>query len=275
MNLPIVHIFLATYNRAHLIGETLDTILAQTHTQWMCIIIDDNSTDETEDFVLANYVAKDSRFVFLKKDLNKYKKGLAATRNMSLDLAKEMGVKYIQFFDDDDIMHPQKMALQMAPFIENDALHMTLCKYRTFDENLYYDFDLARCEDYSTTIFSSNLFWDFYAGKINLNSLGPIWKMDFIGKCKFDERLKTGEERDFYLRLFFNEKVNYHPVDFILFWYRKHEITVTKTKTISTIESIQSLKILRQKTRKMIFMSNNVNLRKRIVAFWMYLKDIV
>jgi len=275
MNLPTVHIFLSTYNRADLIGETLDSISAQTYIQWKCVIIDDHSIDGTENVVLANYVAKDSRFIFFKKDLSKYKKGLAATRNMSLDLAKEMGVKYIQFFDDDDIMHPQKLALQMAPFLEDDSLNMTMCRYRTFDDKLAYNFDLVSCEDYSTNIFSSNLFWDFYAGKINLNSLGPIWKMDFISKYQFDERLRTGEEKDFYLRLFFNEKVKYYPVNLILFWYRKHEITVTKTKTISAIESIKSLKILKQKTRKMIFMSNNVNLRKRIVAFWMFINDIV
>ncbi|WP_456376370.1 glycosyltransferase family 2 protein [Lutibacter sp.] len=37
----LVSIIIPTYNRAHLIGETLDSILAQTYTKWECIVVDD------------------------------------------------------------------------------------------------------------------------------------------------------------------------------------------------------------------------------------------
>ncbi|WP_082703843.1 glycosyltransferase family 2 protein [Lutibacter profundi] len=38
MQTPLVSIIIPTYNRAHLIGETLDSILAQTYTNWECIV---------------------------------------------------------------------------------------------------------------------------------------------------------------------------------------------------------------------------------------------
>ena len=60
---PLVSIIILTYNRAHLIGETLDSVLAQTYTHWECIVVDDGSTDATDE-VLATYVEKDSRFQY-------------------------------------------------------------------------------------------------------------------------------------------------------------------------------------------------------------------
>lgn len=41
MNTPLVSIIIPTYNRAHLIGETLNSVLAQTYTNWECIVVDD------------------------------------------------------------------------------------------------------------------------------------------------------------------------------------------------------------------------------------------
>ncbi len=61
MNNPLVSIIIPTYNRAHLIHETLDSVLAQTYTNWECIVVDDGSSDNTEE-VLESYINKDFRF---------------------------------------------------------------------------------------------------------------------------------------------------------------------------------------------------------------------
>lgn len=51
MKEPLVSIIIPTFNRAHLIGETLDSIIAQTYTHWECIVVDDGSTDNTEEIM--------------------------------------------------------------------------------------------------------------------------------------------------------------------------------------------------------------------------------
>jgi len=273
LNPPLVSIFLASFNRAHLIGETLDSILNQTYTNWECYIIDDNSTDTTERFLHENYINKDTRFKFFKKDISKYIKGLADSRNMSLDIARDNNVEYLQFFDDDDIMHPQKFELQMKPFVEDPNLDMSVCMYRKFGEIETIDFDLDRCDDKSCNITSTHLFWDFYKNKINLNSLGPIWKMSSIKSFNFDKTLNIGEEKDFYLRVFLKKNIKYKPVNSILFWYRKHTISVTKGTTIDSFLASKSMLRSQQKIRLLIVFAPNIQFVKRLKTLFYYFRN--
>jgi len=64
--MPLVSVIMPTYNRAHLIAESLDCVLHQTYAQWECIIVDDGSTDNTDD-ILKSYLEKDKRFKYFKK----------------------------------------------------------------------------------------------------------------------------------------------------------------------------------------------------------------
>lgn len=127
---PKITILLATYNRAHLIEETLRSIQDQTYAHFECLITDDRSTDNTPETV-RTFCEDDKRFLYFKKPDN-YLQGLSATRNFGLDLAEKRQAMYIQFFDDDDIMHPQKLELQITPFFKDNTLDLTICQYRKF-----------------------------------------------------------------------------------------------------------------------------------------------
>ena len=48
---PFVTIIIPTYNRHQLIGETLDSIMAQTYGNWECIVVDDGSSDYTAELM--------------------------------------------------------------------------------------------------------------------------------------------------------------------------------------------------------------------------------
>ena len=97
----LVSIIIPTYNRAHLIGETLDSILAQTYTNWECIIIDDGSSDDTLE-VIDNYIKKDNRFQYYRRPVER-SKGPNVCRNFGYELSKG---EYINWFDSDDVMLP-------------------------------------------------------------------------------------------------------------------------------------------------------------------------
>jgi GalNAc5-diNAcBac-PP-undecaprenol beta-1,3-glucosyltransferase len=234
---PKVTIILATFNRAHFIIETLISIQNQTYQNWECIIVDDYSVDNTKE-VIGEFIKKDNRFSYYLK-IENYKKGLSGTRNQGLDIAASKNAEYIQLFDDDDIMHPQKLELQIEPMLNDESLGFTTCKYRHYYGDEILKFNL---KDEDCNIFSQNLFEDFYVGKMRINSLGPIWKANLILKYRFDEDLPYAEERDLYLKLFLLEKPKYKNIDFVLFYYRKHLHSNTSGRYNDNIMKIANYK---------------------------------
>ncbi len=222
---PKITILLATHNRSHLIGETLDSIRAQTYENWECIIVDDFSSDNTRD-IIEEYIKKDRRFLYFMK-IHKYNRGLSGTRNQGLDIAKERGANFIQFFDDDDIMHPRKLELKVKPFFDDQSLDLSICCYRKFHEKEAIEYDLEKADDKSCNVRTNNLLKSFFLNHINLNSPGPLWRAAVLKKYRFNEELFYAEEREYYLRIFLNEKLEYKAVDKILFWYRKHPNAIT------------------------------------------------
>lgn len=95
----MISIIIPTYNRAYIIGRTIDSILNQKYTSWECIIVDDYSSDSTESVILE-YQRKDDRIKFLR---NKRSKGAQGARNTGI-LAAEG--EWVVLFDSDNIMKP-------------------------------------------------------------------------------------------------------------------------------------------------------------------------
>ena len=106
MHNPLISIIIPTFNRAHYIQETLDSILNQTYINWECIIIDDGSEDNTQE-VLAKYLKKDVRFQFHIRPENR-PKGANSCRNYGFELSKG---DLIKWFDSDDIMLPNHIEI--------------------------------------------------------------------------------------------------------------------------------------------------------------------
>ena len=92
---PFFSIIIPVYNVAPYLRECLDSVLAQTFTDWECLCVDDGSADESGS-ILDEYAQRDSRFlVFPKKN-----GGVSAARNLALDNAKG---EWICFLDGDDV----------------------------------------------------------------------------------------------------------------------------------------------------------------------------
>ena len=62
--MPTITIIMATYNRAHFIVETLDSIRNQTFQDWECIIIDDGGTDNTKEVIRTYLENHHCRYAF-------------------------------------------------------------------------------------------------------------------------------------------------------------------------------------------------------------------
>lgn len=110
---PTVSIIIPTYNRAHLIERAIESVLHQTYQDFELIIIDDGSTDNTDD-IINKFQKKDDRIIYLKHDRNK---GGSAARNTGIKASRG---EYIAFLDSDDEWLPEKLEKQMDFFESNN-----------------------------------------------------------------------------------------------------------------------------------------------------------
>lgn len=123
---PLVSIIMPTYNCAEFIEESIISVIKQTYTNWELIIIDDCSTDNTEE-VVKKYCKRDSRIKYLKLDENS---GAAIARNKGIEQAQG---KYIAFLDSDDLWMEEKLEKQIS-FMEQNKYNFTCTNYIQIDE---------------------------------------------------------------------------------------------------------------------------------------------
>ncbi|MGY5847680.1 glycosyltransferase family 2 protein [Salegentibacter sp. HM20] len=210
-------ILLSTHNRAHLIEETLNSIVAQTYKNWECIIVDDYSSDNTKETV-ERYIHRDKRFSYHLK-ISDYKKGLSGTRNYGLDLARERGAEFIQFYDDDDIVHPQNLQLCIKEFKSNNYDFCRVGRV-TFTGNFTKDFQKINSYEINTLDFTN--LEDIIIGKIPFNSCQVMWKEKCFENNKFNEDLLYAEEWELYSRILANLRIKGVSIQKTLYFARKH-----------------------------------------------------
>ena len=121
----LVSIIMPSYNTAKFISETIDSVLTQTYTNWELIIVDDCSTDNTDEVVKS--FLSDDRIKYIKNEKNS---GAAFSRNRALCEAKG---KWIAFLDSDDLWLPEKLEKQIE-FMEKNDYHFSYTNYIEIDE---------------------------------------------------------------------------------------------------------------------------------------------
>jgi glycosyltransferase involved in cell wall biosynthesis len=105
---PVVSVIIPTFNRWPLVGEAVESVFAQSYSDFELIVVDDGSTDQTKK-ELAKFRSRLRLFV-------KAREGVAAARNFGVSQA--VG-HYVAFLDSDDLWRPKKLEVQTA-FMEKD-----------------------------------------------------------------------------------------------------------------------------------------------------------
>lgn len=96
---PAITLIIPVYNGERYLSELLDTVCAQTYSEWTCLCVNDGSTDDSER-IIRNYMSRDPRFQLITKENG----GTGSARNIGLSNVK---TPYIMFADQDDWLHPQ------------------------------------------------------------------------------------------------------------------------------------------------------------------------
>ncbi len=122
-----VSIITPVYNSGEYIYDTINSVLAQTYTNWEMIIVDDCSTDNTRQ-IAECFCKKDERIKLIKHTKNQ---GVATARNTALENASG---EYIAFLDGDDLWSEKKLEKQVA-FMEENGYVLTYTAYQKFSSD--------------------------------------------------------------------------------------------------------------------------------------------
>lgn len=179
---------MCTYNRAHFIRQAIDSVLSQTFQDWELIIMDDCSTDNTED-IISPYLA-DARIKFIKNETNL---GINKNRNKVLSLSTG---EYVAILDSDDY------------WINNDKLSL---QNEFLDHNKEYTLigsNIIIVDEYGQTIkkiiYPSNHFLIknlLLIKNLFCHSSVLYRKQDILNLGSYDESLPIWEDYDLWLKI--------------------------------------------------------------------------
>ena len=120
---PYVDVIIPNYNKSEFIEEAINSVVNQTYKNWYLYIIDNNSTDNSQEIINKFSNLKNIKIISLKKN-----KGPAFSRNYGMRISKS---KYISFLDSDDGWTIDKLEKQID-FMEKNNLNFTYTDYTPF-----------------------------------------------------------------------------------------------------------------------------------------------
>jgi len=127
-NQPLISIVMPVYNAGLFLHDCLDSIKAQTHSNWELIAVDDASKDNSFQ-ILKDYKTKDKRIHLYR---NKHNLGVSKTTNLAINKTHS---KYIARMDADDIMHPNRLQTQLKTLQKHSNVIVIGSQCNLIDQN--------------------------------------------------------------------------------------------------------------------------------------------
>jgi len=188
---PTVTICIPSYNRADLVSETLDSLVAQNYPDWEAIVVDDGSTDDSQTVVNA-YAARDPRVRLLSR--NRAPKGACTCRNIAVQHAQG---RFLLFLDTDDLLAPFCLEQRVAVLQSDPALDFAVFPMLIFSE---------RPED-------ADRLWNVETGEDDLERVlrldpicqttGTLWRVDSFRRLGgWHEELGIWQDIELHIRAF-------------------------------------------------------------------------
>ena len=218
-NKPLVSIVTCTYNRAHLIAETIRSVLTQSWQDFEYIIVDDGSTDNTAEIIES---FKDQR---IKYHLHEQTGGhLSRLRNFAHQHCRG---EYIAYIDSDDLWEPHKLAAQLAG-MRDAGVGFSFTDIATFSTDGVIRKSIYRKPEGD---FSGSVFQDMLQNKLIICHTTLVLKKSCFEKTgPMDEEMHSGDhDLVFFLSRHFDAYVIYRPLVMV----RKHDQNTTSNNALN------------------------------------------
>lgn len=221
---PTISIIVPCYNQAQYLPETLQSVIEQEFVDWECIIVDDGSPDNTE-VVAREWVSRDCRFKYLKKENG----GLSDARNFGI---RNSSGKYILPLDSDDKISSTycKEAIEV---LDNDPnIRVVCCRALLFDG------------DNREWHLLSYTYYNMLFVRNCLHCSCVYRRSDYDKTIGYNTNMKKGwEDYDFWISLL-NKNDRVVTLNKVHFYYR------TKAVSMRTLISLQDEEQLRMQIFK-------------------------
>jgi len=207
---PTVSVIIPTYNRVHLVGRAIRSVLNQTYQDFEIIVVDDGSTDNTEEVVES---FNDPRIRYIRHEKNR---GGSAARNTGIRASRG---EYVAFLDSDDEWLPEKLEKQLSVFEEDSTCGAV------YTDFLYMlpDGNVKLCQNYHPEgwilkkLLSSNV--------VGTTSTVIVKRECFETVGLFDESLLSCQDWDMWIRI--AKRYSFRKVPEPLTKYRVHQDRIT------------------------------------------------
>ena len=258
---PKIAIIIPVYNREKLLPYTLNSILEQSFNDWECILVDDDSTDDSLS-VLKQYEQNDQRFKVFSRP-KELIKGANSCRNFGFT---QTVASHIKWFDSDDIMLPRHLEIAYTTLKENN-LDFVITDTINFNHDSGDFLGKPYSFDKDNAILN--------AENLAINQFGWITD-DFLGtrqiveKIKFNEYIVDGDEYNFFIKLM-QQSFKSLFIDEILTHRRIHENSVTlknqedKNKYLAIIATLKF-----QTANDLVIYNNNELIRWFLSGYMQY-----
>jgi len=185
----LVSVIMPTYNRRELLREALKSVFNQTYRSFEIIVINDAGEDVKD-------IVEEFNIDIITYIVHMENKGLAATRNSGLKIAKG---KYISYLDDDDIFYPDHLET-LVTFLEGSEYKIAYTDAVKIDQILEKD---GKYTNLSRGLYMSR---DFSRELLLWNNISPVHcfmheKSCLDGGLNFDDSFRVHEDYDFWMKL--------------------------------------------------------------------------
>lgn len=203
-----IGVVIPCYNSEKYIEKTIDSLKKQTFVDWKCVIVNDGSTDNSEEIILK-CIDGDKRFSYIKQE----NQGVPP-RNIGI---RSLNSKYIFCLDADDIINENYFS-KGVEFLDSNP------DYSVFYGNAKFLYDDGTTKDWKLPEYS---YTRLLRGNIIYCSF-LYRRSDYEKTDGYDETMKGFEDWDFLIRLLKNAGKVYKSKS-VLFYYRRHEGSMDKT----------------------------------------------
>lgn len=241
---PVISVIVPVYKAERYLNECIDSILAQTFSDFELILVDDESPDRSGE-ICDQYAAKDTRI----RVIHKPNGGVSSARNAGLDTAKG---EWIAFVDADDMIAPD-MLEQLFNKAEQENADIVTCDFNF----LYPDGHTITEHQYHWNHYSCESIADFLL-TIRIVVWGCLIKQNALGDIRFFDNITFTEDFHFIIRAIYNaSKIT--SINTPLYIYRQHAYSACSNYTEKSLqEQLYTLDLIEK------FFTNNKVLNPNI-----------